>query len=127
MADTIHLSDEALLAALDGDAPEHLAACAECRERLGEIRAGIDEYHEFHHSSLKPSLSSAPHPWPELKLRRRPAQSTRWLAIAAAGIIAVIAIPQFTRHQPDLEPTLILQRAARVQRGAQQIKIRTGG
>jgi hypothetical protein len=80
-----HLSDEDILLVLDGEgsrklarnAQAHLAACGECRSRMGELAGTIEAFVSLHRRSLGPELDPAfPDPaGPKALLRARMAQA----------------------------------------------------
>jgi hypothetical protein len=72
-----HLSDKELLLLADGELPSrraaeahgHLAACWECRTRMGELERTIADFVQAHHGSLDPQLPPAAGPRALLKAR----------------------------------------------------------
>jgi hypothetical protein len=89
-----HLSDEVLVRLADGElaaresgeARAHLAACWDCRTRLGDLESTIGAFVHAHHDSLDPRLPTADGPRALLRARLREARPIsplrRWLAIA---------------------------------------------
>src|SRR5258708_38885127 len=94
-----HIPEERLIAWLDGEAQGldslaielHLSDCAACRQLKEELREGAESYAEFHGGVLKPSLPPPPKPWVDLRPGNRPVETRRWLAVAAALVLAVFA------------------------------------
>jgi hypothetical protein len=72
-----HLSDEDILLVLDGEssrrlarsAQEHLAACWECRSRVGELEATIEAFVSLHRRTLDPELPEPKGPTSLLRAR----------------------------------------------------------
>ena len=72
-----HLSDEVLLSLADGELPvrevnearAHLAACWDCRTRLGDLESTMGAFVHAHHSSLDPRLPPAEGPRALLRAR----------------------------------------------------------
>jgi Putative zinc-finger len=94
-----HIPEERLVAWLDGESQGqdrlaievHLSDCESCRRLKDELHEGAQAYDEFHHDVLKPSLPPPPKPWTDLHPVVRPAEKRRWLAVAAALVLAVFA------------------------------------
>jgi hypothetical protein len=115
-----HLTTEQLLLACDNEAgataEAHLAGCQTCRERLEEIREGAEEYATYHRFALRTTQPAPPRPWRNLNLPRTvtpiapPREPYRWMALAAAIIIAVVVIWP-SKQTPPLEPSELLSRA----------------
>lgn len=122
MAD--HLTIEELLLASGGEAgtgaESHLAACAECRARLGEMRQGIDEYTSYHHSTLRMTMPPPPRPWRELPapVRAPHVMPSRrvygWIAAAAAIVVAVFLLRP-SRQATGIDGSQLLARAEAVE------------
>src|SRR5688572_9770246 len=100
---TEHFTDDQLVCLVDGELAEagHLDQCAECRARYLEAGDRLAFYNSYHHDVLKPSLPAPPKPWADLTAhfeaidkplfvapRRKPI-SMRWLAAAAAIVLAI--------------------------------------
>jgi hypothetical protein len=72
-----HLSDEDILLVLDGEssrrlarsAQEHLAACWECRSRMGELEGTIEAFVSLHRRTLDPVLPDPKGPTALLRAR----------------------------------------------------------
>jgi hypothetical protein len=72
-----HLSDEDILLVLDGEssrrlarsAHQHLAACWECRSRMGELEATIESFLSLHRRTLDPVLADPKGPTALLRAR----------------------------------------------------------
>jgi hypothetical protein len=89
-----HLPDEVLVRLADGELPAreagpvraHLAACWDCRTRLGDLESTIGAFIHAHHASLDPQLPPAAGPRALLKARLGefgPSSPVRrWLAVA---------------------------------------------
>jgi hypothetical protein len=115
-----HLTTEQLLLACDKEAgaaaEAHLSGCQTCRERLDEIREGVEEYAAYHRSTLRTAQPRPPRPWLNLNLPRTltpaapPREPYRWMALAAAIIIAAIVIWP-SKQTPPVEPSELLSRA----------------
>ncbi len=94
-----HLSDEVLVCLADGELPAreadearaHLAACWDCRTRLGDLESTIGAFVHAHHADLGPRLPPAEGPRALLKARlresRRISPLRRWLAVAGFAVI----------------------------------------
>ncbi len=73
----IHLTDEELLLMADGEIDraeekplrDHLELCAECRRRMGEFQAAIDDVIALHHAELDEQVPSSAGPRALLKAR----------------------------------------------------------
>jgi hypothetical protein len=80
-----HLSDEDILLILDGEssrrlarsAQAHLAACWECRSRMGELEGTIEAFVSLHRRSLDPELPDSTGPTALLRARLAEAASER--------------------------------------------------
>jgi hypothetical protein len=80
-----HLSDEDILLVLDGEssrrlarsAQEHLAACWECRSRMGELEATIGAFVSLHRRTLDPELPDPKGPTALLRARLAEAAAER--------------------------------------------------
>jgi len=109
-----HLTIEQLLLASDGEAgaeaESHLSSCEECRGRLEEIRQSVDDYAAYHRTTLRRKLPPPPKPWREIT-PRKPVRTYRWMAAAAAILIAVTAYFTARQTAPPLEATELLSRA----------------
>jgi hypothetical protein len=93
-----HLSDEVLVRLADGELPAreagearaHLAACWDCRTRLGDLESTIGAFVHAHHASLDPQLPPADGPRALLKARLRKAGPIspvrQWPAIAGSTL-----------------------------------------
>jgi hypothetical protein len=76
-SEPLHLSDEEILLAVDGEASrsaarqarEHLTACRLCRSRLAELETTIGEFVSVHRQSLDPQLPSAAGSQAQLRAR----------------------------------------------------------
>ena len=89
-----HLSDEVLVRLADGELPTreangaraHLAACWDCRTRLGDLESTIGAFVHAHHASLDPQLPPVKGPRALLRARLRESGSLspvrRWLGLA---------------------------------------------
>jgi hypothetical protein len=106
----LHLSDQELLLAADGELPtrraaqvhSHLAACWDCRARLAEVEATITDFAQAHRQNLDPQLPSSAGPRALLRaqmaeLGSRPKSgSWRWAlqftAAARAAAFACVAL-----------------------------------
>jgi hypothetical protein len=106
----LHLSDQELLLAADGELPRklalrarlHLAACWTCRARMGEIERTIADFVRLHEDDIHSPSDLAAGPRAMLKARlaelaavSRPGPSPLWLGSpfagrVAAGILAVL-------------------------------------
>ena len=90
----VHLSDQELLRAADGELPTrsaarthaHLAACWSCRARMAEIEATIADFARAHRQTLDPQLPPIAGPRALLRVQlaelasNPPASSWRWLS-----------------------------------------------
>src|SRR5450432_2567180 len=92
-SEDLHLSDQELLLAADGELPsrrsaqvhDHLAACWDCRARMAEIEGTIADFARAHRQTLDPQ--SPPIAGPRALLRAQlaelaatpPAASWRWI------------------------------------------------
>src|SRR5208282_5422566 len=93
LSEDMHLSDQELLLAADGEltarrAAEiqaHLAACWDCRARMAEIEGTIADFARAHRQSLDPQLPPVDGPRALLRAQlaqlasKPPASSWRWL------------------------------------------------
>jgi hypothetical protein len=106
----LHLSDQDLLLAADGELPtrraaqvhSHLAACRDCRARMAEVEATITDFAQAHRQNLDPQLPSSA--GPRALLRAQMAElgsgpksgSWRWAlqftAAARAAAFACVAL-----------------------------------
>lgn len=74
-----HLTDEVLVRLADGELPlreakearAHLAACWDCRTRLGDLESAIGAFVHAHHASFDPELPPAEGPRALLRARLR--------------------------------------------------------
>ncbi len=80
-----HLSDEDILLVLDGEssrrlarsAQAHLAACWECRSRMGTLEGTIEAFVSLHRRSLDPELPDPKGPTALLRARLAEAAAER--------------------------------------------------
>jgi hypothetical protein len=80
-----HLSDEDILLVLDGEssrrlarsAQEHLAACWECRSRMGELEGTIEAFVSLHRRTFDPELPDPAGPTALLRARLAEAAADR--------------------------------------------------
>ena len=132
-----HLTIEQLLLASDGeagvDAESHLIACAACRERLEEIREGVEDYVAYHRVTLRKTQPLPPRPWRDLNLPTAgqtvapPRTPYHWIALAAAIVVTVIVLWP-SRKPQALEPSELLARAQALERppsSARRIVVRS--
>ena len=89
----LHLSDQELLRAADGELPSrraaevhaHLAACWDCRARMAEIEGTIADFARAHRQTLDPQLPPIAGPRALLRAQmaelaaKPPAASWRWI------------------------------------------------
>jgi hypothetical protein len=91
-----HLSDEDLVVLADGEMPArrsvaaraHLAACWDCRTRMGDLESAIGAFIHAHHADLEPGLPPAD--GPRALLRARLAEATREPAAARGRSVAAL-------------------------------------
>jgi anti-sigma factor RsiW len=84
LGEELHLSDQDLLLAADGELPSrraaqvhvHLAACWNCRARTAEIEASIVDFARAHRQTLDPQLPPIAGP---RALLRASVTFARWL------------------------------------------------
>jgi hypothetical protein len=128
--DPLHLSDEDMLLATDGELSSshilsshaqriraHLADCAHCRAQLAAMEKAAADFVRAHHESLDARIASAGGPRALLRLRlaemsrpstlgfwqrlARPTPQTAWAAVAAAVLIGMgIGILSHSRVTP---------------------------
>jgi len=99
MRDT-HLPDEDLVLLADGEMPprraaaarEHLAACWDCRTRMGDLEATIGAFVHAHHSGLDPQLPPAA--GPRALLRARLAEAARRQPAGWRLVIGALRAPR---------------------------------
>jgi hypothetical protein len=129
-----HLSDEDILLVLDGEnsrrlartAEAHLAACGECRSRMGELAGTIEAFVSLHRRSLGPELDPEfPDPaGPTALLRARmaeaaekssppflrlPAYARAFAYLCAAIVVAGLGSLLFFKH-PQPQPFTLANR-----------------
>jgi len=102
----MHLSDQELLLAADGELPTrsaarvhaHLAACWSCRARMAEIEGTIADFARAHHQTLDPQLPPIAGPRALLQAQlaelasRPPAGSWRWFSQFASPMPVAAAV-----------------------------------
>jgi hypothetical protein len=107
----VHLSDQELLLAADGELPSrraaqvhaHLAACWDCRARMAEIEVTITDFARAHRQILDPQLPPIAGPRAILRARlselssKPQASSWRWLfqfrsPVRAAAFVGIVGI-----------------------------------
>ncbi|WP_321474333.1 hypothetical protein [uncultured Paludibaculum sp.] len=114
-----HLSEEDLSLIQDGAPPAgasaHLEACADCRQRLSDLEAGLAAYAQFLDEAVQPDATPAPKPWASLDALLQQHESEAeskwkfwrpWPAVAiAAGLLAVLGLTTlWTRRGADPLP-----------------------
>jgi hypothetical protein len=123
LSEDMHLSDQEMLLAADGELPsrraaqvrDHLAACWDCRARMAEIEGTIADFARAHRQTLDPRLPPIAGPRALLKAQlsdlasKREARSWRWFlqftsatdtaafVCGAFLVVAVVATLQFER------------------------------
>lgn len=125
---TTHPDREALLAASNGEITgislvlleRHLDGCETCRSQVHEFRREWASYLEFHDTHLKAALPAPPTPWEDLRERMTPSRAgatsarwtaMRWVGIAAAATVAILAAWQYLKHPPAVSAAELLGRA----------------
>jgi hypothetical protein len=113
-----HLSDEEILLVLEGEssrrlartAQAHLAACLECRARMGELQGTIEAFRSLHRSALEPELPDPAGPTALLRARmaaagkssppflRVPVYARAFAWLCAAVVVAVLGGLLFFKH-----------------------------
>jgi hypothetical protein len=126
LREPVHLTDEDLLRALDGELPRrrakragaHLAACKLCQSRLRELEATIGDFVSLRGETLEPQLPSATGPRALLQARlasAAPLAPTGWWkrflhilppARAAACICLVAFLSMFFWRHFQPQPTV---------------------
>jgi hypothetical protein len=126
-----HLSDEDILLVLDGEssrrlarsAQAHLAACWECRSRMGELEGTIEAFVSLHRRSLDPQLPDPKGPTALLRARlaeaaaeksrftsspflRVPMFARAFAYLFAAVFVAGLGGLLFLKHRPEHPFTL---------------------
>src|SRR5690349_20686018 len=128
----LRLVDDDLSAAESGEIGDHVAACAQCRARVGDVQSTLFEYDRFHANVLKPSLPPPPQEWrlpvPRRAVLRFPAK--RWLAAAAAVAAGFLILRRF-EHPAPVSASELLAKAAVAERAfsprpGARIRIRKG-
>ena len=111
LSEDLHLSDQELLLAADGELPtgraaqvrSHLVACWSCRARMAEIEGTIADFARAHRRTLDPQLPPIAGPRALLRTQladlasKRQASSWRWLFqfTSAARAAALICLAVF--------------------------------
>jgi hypothetical protein len=121
LSEDMHLSDQELLAAADGELPArraaeihaHLAACWDCRARMAEIEGTITDFARAHRQTLDPQLPSIDGPRALLRAQlaelasKPPVGSWRWLfqfnlmvraaALVGGALVVFLAVAMIGR------------------------------
>jgi hypothetical protein len=121
LSEGMHLSDQELLAAADGELPArraaeihaHLAACWDCRARMAEIEGTITDFARAHRQTLDPQLPSIDGPRALLRAQlaelasKPPVGSWRWLfqfnlmvraaALVGGALVVFLAVAMIGR------------------------------
>ncbi len=143
----MHVNDERLQRYADGELDgggmetvrRHVAGCAQCRLRLDEMARAADAYLEYHRHALITRDPAPPRPWEDLRpaferlnrssSRAHPRSALRWLAVAAALVVAVALGYRLNRVAP-VNAAELLRKAASVEappNPARRIRVRSAG